>query len=274
MSDTEIEEIQISQSSEPMQVGSRAEVDVQIATAHAYPRSVAIFKEESTALVTENEVVAESCFYALPRDGKTIEGPSIRFAEIVAACWGNLRTGGRVVGEDAEFVLAQGVAHDLQRNLYISIDVRRRIANKHGRRYNADMIATTGNAAVSIALRNAILRVIPEVFWGDQFYAARKTAIGDITTLANRREDCVNHFAKMGVTEAQVCAAIGKERVGDIGLDELATLRGFANALRDGDASVESVFPGVVAKAPTNEAKGVGGLAARLGQGGGNADAS
>ncbi|MFN8826683.1 MAG: hypothetical protein ACK501_17070, partial [Planctomycetota bacterium] len=48
----------------------------------------------------------------------------------------------------------------------------RRITGKNGRRYSSDMIGVTGNAACSIALRNAVFRGIPRAFWID-IYDAR-----------------------------------------------------------------------------------------------------
>ena len=131
-----------------------AEIDQQIATAHKYPRSLALFRKEALAMVTLTEVVAQECIYALPRDGKVIQGPSARFAEIMLHAWGNARAGARTVHEDDTFITAQGVCHDLQRNVAITFEVRRRITDKKGRRYSADMIGVTANAASSIALRS------------------------------------------------------------------------------------------------------------------------
>ena len=135
---------------------SRSEIDQQIATARRYPRSIKRFRDEALQMVTLSESVAEQCIYALPRDGKTIEGPSARFAEVVASAWGNCRAGARVINDAGEFVTAQGVFHDLERNVAITYEVQRRITDKHGKRYKADMIGVTANAACSIALRNAI----------------------------------------------------------------------------------------------------------------------
>ncbi|MDV2922695.1 hypothetical protein, partial [Klebsiella pneumoniae] len=90
------------------------------------------FRNEVLQMVTLNEKVAGECIYALPRDGKTIEGPSARFAEVVASAWGNGRAGARVVSDQGEFVTAQGVFHDLQRNVAITYEVQRRITNKQG----------------------------------------------------------------------------------------------------------------------------------------------
>src|SRR6267142_961378 len=83
---------------------NKSEIDQQIATAKKYPRSVKQFINEAIQLATLDEDTAKDCIYALPRDGKVIEGPSARFAEIVAYSWGNSRAGARVIGEDAEFV--------------------------------------------------------------------------------------------------------------------------------------------------------------------------
>src|SRR5690348_13827036 len=100
---------------------SRAEIDQQIATAHAFPRSLTRFRSEALAMVTSTKGIAEECVYALPRSEwdpdtrqrvqKTIEGPSARFAEVIANTWGNCRAGGRVIKEEGEFVVAQGAFH-------------------------------------------------------------------------------------------------------------------------------------------------------------------
>ena len=75
---------------------ARAEIDQQIATARALPRSIERAIKNIVTLSTLDEETAAECIYALPRGGKTIRGPSIRFAEIVASQWGNARVGSRV----------------------------------------------------------------------------------------------------------------------------------------------------------------------------------
>src|SRR5712664_3702907 len=141
-----------------LEVINKSEINVQIATAKRFPRSVTKFQGEAISLVSLNEETAEGCVYALPRDGRTIEGPSARFAEVVAYSWGNCRAGARVVSEDGDFVTAQGVFWDLEKNTAIGYEVKRRIIDSKGRRYKPDMIGVTANAACSIALRNAILK--------------------------------------------------------------------------------------------------------------------
>lgn len=221
---------------------TRAEYDVQIATAKKYPRSIKQFMNNALEMATLNEEVAQGCIYALPRSGKNIEGPSARFAEMVLHSWGHCRAGARVVSEDGRFVTAQGVCHDLQSNTLIAYEVKRRITDSKGKRYNDDMIGVTANAASSIALRNAILKVIPKVFWSSIYDAARKTVVGDSKTLANRRADALSYLQNFGATEAMVLNKLGLKGVEDITLDHLLLLRGMATALKDGESTVEQMF--------------------------------
>lgn len=236
-----------------MENQQRGEVDTQISTAKRYPRSIKAFKERAMSLATLDEETASSCFYSLPRDGKNIEGPSARLAEIVANSWGNMRAQANVVDMDGQFVVARGVCWDLESNTAISVDVRRRITNKQGRRFSDDMIGVTSNAACSIALRNAVFKVVPMAICKGVYEAARKVAIGDATTLVKRRGDMIAYFGKMGVSEKQVCAAVDKAGVDDIGLEELATLKGMATAIKEGDTSVDEAFPALESKKKTED---------------------
>lgn len=234
---------------------SRSEIEQQIATARRFPRSVKRFRDETLQMVTLSESVAEQCIYALPRDGKTIEGPSARFAEVVASAWGNCRAGARVVDDKGEFVVAQGVFHDLERNVAITYEVQRRIVGKNGKRFSADMIGVTANAACSIALRNAVLKGVPKAFWEDMYAEARKVVMGDAKTLVNRRAAAVQAFQRHGVTETQLCAKLGVAGIEDVGLEHLVVLKGLLTAIKDGDTTAEEAFstnrPGLSAVAST-----------------------
>jgi hypothetical protein len=220
-----------------------AEIDTQIATAKRYPRSIGRFKSQAKAMATMDEETAASCFYTLPRAGKSISGPSVRLAEIVGSAWGNIRYSARVIADDGKILTAQGVCIDLETNVAASVEVRRRVTDKRGRRFTDDMIVVTGNAACSIALRNAIFKVVPGVYVKDVLHACREVAIGDAKTLATKRADMVAYFGKMGVLPERVYAAVGKASAEDIGLEELAALKGMATAIRDGDSTIEEVFP-------------------------------
>jgi hypothetical protein len=226
----------------------RADIDSQVATARQFPRSVAAFAKEARMLVTMDEEVAEACIYSLPRGkddrgaAKFITGASARFAEIIAYSFGNNSAGGRVVAIDKDTITAQGVYKDLERNVTTTKEVSRRITDKYGKRYNADMIGVTGNAAISIALRNATLAGIPQALWLPLYEAAKQAAVGDITTLTARRTAALAWYAKVGVSPEQIFAKLGIQGADDIGLDQLETLVGIKTALRRGDYTPERAF--------------------------------
>lgn len=232
----------ISVESGTVAVLNRSEIEQQVTTAHKFPRSIKRFRQEALQMVTLNESVAESCIYALPRGNKTIEGPSARFAEVVASAWGNCRAGARVVSDAGDFITAQGVFYDCERNVGLTYEVQRRITDSKGKRYNADMIGVTGNAASSIALRNAILKGVPKAFWDDMYQAARAVVMGDFSTLANRRADSLKALVAFGVTQEQVFAKLGVEGSADITLDHLVVLRGLITAIKEGDTTPEQAF--------------------------------
>lgn len=234
---------------------SKAEIDQQIATAHRFPRSIKRFRDEVLQMVTLNESIAGECIYSLPRDGKVIEGPSARFAEVIASAWCNNRAGARVVNESGEFVTAQGVFHDLERNVAITYEVQRRITDKNGQKYKPDMVGVTANAACSIALRNAILKGVPKAFWADMYQRARQTVMGDFKTLSNRRADAIKEFQTVGVSKEMICGALQLAGVEDIGLEHLVQLKGMLTAIRDGDTTVEQLFGSVETSKPGGATK-------------------
>src|SRR5271166_5739974 len=205
---------------------NKSEIDQQIATAKHYPRSIKRFRDEALQLATLDEQTASECIYALPRDGKTIEGPSARFAEILGYSWGNARIGARSLGDDGEFTKSQGMFYDLEKNVAITYEISRRITNKRGQKFSADMIGTTSNAASSIALRNAVLKGIPIAIWRPIYDAARSVVAGDIRTLANRREEALKAFVIYGVSAERIYSVLGVKGKEDITIDHLVVLKG------------------------------------------------
>lgn len=238
---------------------NKSEIESQVDTAHKYPRSIKKFLDEASQMVTLNESIAQQCVYALlrwdskKRENTVIEGPSARFAEIVASAWGNCRAGARVVSEGQEFVTSQGVFHDLERNVAITFEVQRRITGSNGARYKADMIGVTANAASSIALRNAILKGVPKAFWESLYQKARAVVAGDLKTLSVKRGEAIKQFALFGVSEAQILEKLGRPGVADVGVDDLVVLFGLLTAIKDGDTTPEQAF------APAEGAAAAGG---------------
>jgi hypothetical protein len=224
----------------------KATIDMQISTAKAYPRNVKKAIDNSIILVTMDVETASTCSYSLPRGGKTVTGASVHLAKILAQNWGNLRIEAKVIAIDNKHVTSQAVAFDLENNLAIKVEVKRSITDRNGKRFNDDMITVTGNAGNSIALRNAVLSVIPKAIVDKVFNEAKKTITGDIsdkTKLMAKRKQVMDGFRDTyGVIEAEVLKVIGKASVEHIDSDNLVTLIGLAQAIKDGDTTIDDAF--------------------------------
>lgn len=219
----------------------RGEVDMQVATAKRYPRKLTTFQREALSMATLDEDTAASCFYVLPRDGKSIEGPSARLAEIISAAWGNLRIDARVIDVSGDSLTAQAACWDVERNVAVRIEVRRRITGKRGR-YNEDMINVTANAAISIALRNAVFKVVPGAYWKPIFERCKSVAGGDAQSLGTTRAKWIEYFGKQGVNQERVLNMLGAASMEDVTLQQVVTLQGVATAIREGSTTIEEVF--------------------------------
>ena len=240
------EELKIEQVGlEIYQSQERAVIDSQIATAHAYPRNLKRSVENAIATVTLDKETAQTCNYSLPRGGKPISGPSVHLAKVLAQTWGNMRVEAKVVAVDNTTVTSQAVAFDLENNLAIKVEVKRSIMTKTGRMKD-DMITVTGNAANSIALRNAVLSVVPKMVVDKVYNAAKQFITGDLsdeTKLMKKRKSVLDGFKNTyAVEEDEVLKLVGKARIDHIDKDDIVTLIGLAQAIKDGDTSVEDTF--------------------------------
>ena len=224
----------------------RSNIDIQVSTAKQYPRSISRCANNAVALVTMDKDTAQSCGYALPRGGKPITGPSVHLAKIIAQQYGNLRAEAKVVEITDKHVVSRGTAWDLENNYAVSFEVRRSIVGKNGNRFSDDMITVTGNAANSIAYRNAIFGIVPKSITDKAYKAAQHLITGDLSDeekLIKRRDGAIKHFTDTyGITEEEVIKLCGKHTVNQIQADEIALLLGFAQSLKDGDTTVEELM--------------------------------
>jgi hypothetical protein len=236
----------------------RAEIDAQIATAKLYPRNYKAVSSKIVMLATLDPETAQECLYALVRGSKkkragsdaqdeqnnAIEGPSIRLAEIAFQQYGNCRAEARVIEVDRvnKVVVAEGVFHDLETNSASKATVRRRISTSSGYLFSEDMIVVTGNAACSIAKRNAILAGIPRGLYREAYNAAREIVAGKAEALGVNRDKAIKAFAVYGIKPEQIIEALGVTSEVDITRDHIVTLRGMFATLKNGEETVESMF--------------------------------
>lgn len=248
----EIQQIEVSQS-ELLEAVNRAEIDIQIATAKRYPRDITHVLNQIATLATMDTETAEDCFYALRRgragDNAVIEGLSVRMAEIFAGAWGNLRVQTRIVGNDGKTITAQGICHDLETNLAVAVEVKRRITDKYGRTYSEDMQVVTGNAASAIAFRNAIFKVIPKAVTKKVINEVKQVALGKSIDLETSRQRILEYFGKLGVTQQQLFDYLSVKKLEEIDKERVFELRALANAIKEGTTTVEETFRKNVANA-------------------------
>jgi hypothetical protein len=238
-----------------LELMEKAAYDVQISTAKRFPRSIGGCIQEAITIVQEDVETAKACMFALPRGGKTIKGKSVRLAEVLQYAWGNIRTGARLLNIGDTFVEVVGFCHDLEKNTRTEVTVSRRctysndvkdkygnVKFKAGDRYNDDMLTMTINAAASIARRNAIFQVIPAVYANRVYEEAIETALGKQKPMEERRDAAISHFAKLGIKKEQILGYIGRARVEDLDRDDLETLHGLANAIKEGEVDINEII--------------------------------
>lgn len=246
---------------EMLQAINRAEVDMQISTAKQYPRDLNAVLNKIATYATMDKETAEDCFYVLRRkdangQDTVIEGLSVRMAEIIAGAWGNLRVQTRIIGNDGRMITAQAVCHDLETNFAVSKEVKRSIMTKKGYTYSQDMQVVTGNAAASIAFRNAVLTVIPKAVTKRIINEVKQVALGQSIDLETSRQNIIQYFAKLGVSQQQLFDYLGIKKLEEIDKQSVFELRATANAIKEGTTTVQETFvrPAVEAK---KQAEGV-----------------
>lgn len=253
-------EVVIPISSEVVYQMDRSLIDSMVATARAFPRNIQRAKKNCIDIVSIDQKTAQTCTYSVPRAGGAVTGPSVHMAKIVAQQWGNLRIEAKVVDISATHVTSEGICFDLETNVAIKTQVKRSIMTKAGKRFAEDLITVTGNAANSIALRNAIYAVIPRPIIDAVYGAVQQTITGDVSDdvkLKKRAREIVDKMmGAYNVTEAQVLAIVGKAAIEYVTAEDLTTLIGVGTAIKDGDTTIEKAFSGNKAELPKTEHAG------------------
>lgn len=244
--ENEYQVLQVQPTVSQLESVNRADVDAQVATAKNYPRDLKRAINNSVAMATMDYATAQSCGYALPRGGKPITGPSVHLAKLIVSNWGNIRCEAKVVQVTDKQIVSRGTCWDLENNVATAFEVRRSIIGKGGKRFSDDMITVTGNAANSIAYRNAVFSVIPKAVTDRVYQATQHFICGDLSSedqLISRRKKCIDFFKdEYGITEEEVVMLCGKQTVNQIKAEQIALLLGITQSLKDGDTTVEELM--------------------------------
>jgi len=226
----------------------RAQYDVAVNTAQKYPRNITHFHRDAIALVKMDQETAESCIFRRPvgkKDGREeyAEGMSVRMAEIVAACYGNIVYGSYIIEQTDRMVKARGQARDIQRNVTASSEVVESTVTKDGRPFSERMRIVVAKAALSKARRDALFQVVPRALCKPIETAARQVITGSQKPLAERRAAVVSWISKTSIAPARVWAALGITSEVELNDEHLLELQGIRNAIKDGECTIDDAFP-------------------------------
>jgi hypothetical protein len=237
----------------------RAQVDVQVATAHRYPRTIEQFKKRAMTMATIDGETAESCCYTRPVGKKKnaqghwvqeyAEGASIRLAEIVAASYGNIRVAARIIEQTARYVKCEGVAHDLESNYAGKSESFEPTVTKEGQPYSEGMRAVVAKGALAKAYRDAVFKVVPRALCKPIYEAAKRVAAGTEQTIDRRRLKAKAWLSSIRVDDARLFSALGVKEWNEVLDEHLTILTGLKTAISDKDTTIEEAFP-LAPKAP------------------------
>jgi len=222
-----------------------AEAQGKLVIAKRFPRNeIQAFANMKKAC--QRTGLANKAFYSYPRGGETVSGPTIRLAEELARCWGNIDFGIKELSQDNGKSEMQAYAWDLETN---TMSVQN-FTNPHAKEVRGKIKALTSlrdiyenNANMAgRRLRARILAVLPADFVEEAVAECRKTLAGkNNVPLTDRVRKMVVEFEKLGVTQDMI------EKRLDRGLDtmtaeDLTDYIGIFNSLKDKNTKVSEWF--------------------------------
>lgn len=189
---------------------------------------------------------AEKATYSYPRGGETISGPSIRLAEEIARCWGNIDFGIKELSQKDGESEMMAYAWDLETNTRSS----QNFAVKHIRETGKGMKKLTSQRDIyennanngGRRLRARILAIIPPDLVNAAVAECKRTLAGkNDTPLIDRAKNMIMAFSKIGVKQSLIEKRLG-HTVEDMTADELSEYKGILNSLKDGITNISDWF--------------------------------
>lgn len=221
-----------------------AEAQGQMIIAKRFPRDPNAAYNDLMS-VCKIPAMAEVAFYSLPRGNNVVAGPSIRLAEEIARCWGNIEYGHRELSRSQGKSEVEVYAWDKETNTRSirQLTVMHTIDTKQGPRPLRDQkeIDDRISNVASKQVRGRILALMPKWLVVMATDECQKTLAGNnAEPLIARVRKALPRFAEYGVTQKMIEKYLGHD-VASTTAQELANLQGIFNALREGE-SVEAYF--------------------------------
>jgi hypothetical protein len=199
---------------------------------------------------------ANVAFYAVPNRGS---GPSIRFAEEAARCYGNFEFGHKELSRDKDRSVVVVYAWDTEKGNHSErqITVMHVVDTKNGPKVLRDQTDIDNRIAnvASKQMRGRILALLPKGMVMAGIEACKKTIAGDSEKPISQRVNAmVAAFSKYGVGVIHLETKLG-HTLDVTTVDELADLIGIFNALKEGGKASEYFdLPDASAAASTSTA--------------------
>lgn len=222
-----------------------AEAQGKLVIAKRFPRNeIDAFAKVMTAC--QRKSLAEKAFYSYPRGGETVQGPTIRFAEELARCWGNLDYGIKELSQGNGNSEMQAYCWDLETNT-MSIqnftNPHRKEVGKTIRELTSlrDIYENNANMAAR-RLRARILAVLPSDLVDEAIKECRKTLTGNNETpLIDRVKSMTVAFGKLGVTQEMIEGRL-KRKIETMTTEDFADYIGIYNSLKENNSKISDWF--------------------------------
>lgn len=222
-----------------------AEAQGKLVIAKRFPRDeVQAYAKAMEAC--QRPAMAEKAFYSFPRGGQVVEGPTIRFAEELARCWGNIDYGIKELSQDEGKSEMQAYAWDLETNAQSVQNFTNPHAREVGKKMQTltsqrDIYENNANMATR-RLRSRILAILPSWFVEECIEECKKTLAGNNKEpLIDRVKKMVVTFGKLGVTQEQIEKRLGR-KVDTMTIDDFTDYIGIYNAIKQGESKIAEWF--------------------------------
>ena len=213
-----------------------AEVQSAIVLAKRFPRNQMDCLDK-ILVACQRPGLAEQSLYSYSRGGTEITGPSIRLAEAIAQCWGNLQFGIRELEQRHGESTVEAFAWDMESNTRQTktFQVRHERYTKKGK-YSLedprDIYELTANQGAR-RLRACILGIIPGDVIESAVNQCESTLKAKADTSVEALKKLVDAFNGFGVSKEQIEKKI-QRRLDTITAAQLIQLRKIYNSLKDG----------------------------------------
>ena len=223
------------------------EVQAAMVIAKKFPRD----EYEATEKIRrtcQRSTLAEQAIYSYPRGGQNVAGPSIRLAEAIAQCWGNIDYGIIELEQKSGVSEMMAYAWDLETNTRVTkiFSVEHKRDTKKGPYVltdSRDIYEVTANFGAR-RMRACILGVIPGDVVDMAVNECRETQKKSYGKFPSQEK--INKIEKLfkkdfGVTKKQLETYVGRG-MASFGAEEITDLWGVYTALKNGQAKAEDYF--------------------------------